>query len=88
VAIYALAAVVVLRWGLLALAAAYFFEGLLVKNPVTLEPAAWYFTGAVLDDRDRHRTDRVGVSHLHRRAAIVEAGSVRVRSEVTPERGR
>jgi hypothetical protein len=41
--IFSLAAVVVLRWGLLALAVACFLNNLLVSVPVTFNSSAWYF---------------------------------------------
>ena len=40
-------ALVVLRWGLLALAAAYFTDNLLLNVPVTAHTSAWYFGNTI-----------------------------------------
>jgi serine/threonine-protein kinase len=45
--VFAAAAIVVLRWGLLALAMGYFVANVLPIAPVTRDPSAWYFGSAV-----------------------------------------
>jgi predicted Ser/Thr protein kinase len=46
--LYALAAVVVVRLGLLALATGIFLDGLLMQLPVTADISAWYFSNTAL----------------------------------------
>jgi serine/threonine-protein kinase len=45
--ILALFAVVMMRWGLLAMAVGIFVSGIVGNAPVTLHPSAWYFPSAV-----------------------------------------
>jgi hypothetical protein len=46
--LYAIAAMVIVRLGLLALAVGIFLDGLLMSLPVSLNTSAWYFSDTTL----------------------------------------
>jgi hypothetical protein len=48
IVVYAIAVVIVYRFGLVPLACAIFSINMIANVPFTTDPSAWYFTGTVL----------------------------------------